>query len=120
MLQNVLNLLSSSSKLKHYKTSGKSEQEFQQMLQTHTPLKVDGIFEEKTEACVIKFQKHKQYKPENGIVEDSLWQIMLIDADAISNLTTGTTNHNPDETKKAKTQVTSNIPPQNSANKDSS
>lgn len=59
MLQNVLNLLSSSSKLKHYKTSGKTEQEFQQMLQTHTPLKVDGIFEEKTEACVIKFQKHK-------------------------------------------------------------
>lgn len=77
MLQNVLNLLSSSSKLKHYKTSGKTDLEFQQMLQTHTPLKVDGVFEEKTEACVIKFQKHKQVKPDDGIVTEKLWVLML-------------------------------------------
>jgi peptidoglycan hydrolase-like protein with peptidoglycan-binding domain len=45
-------------------------------------LKIDGIFGEKTEKCVIKFQKYKVMS-QNGVVTDHIWSLMLEHADNI-------------------------------------
>jgi peptidoglycan hydrolase-like protein with peptidoglycan-binding domain len=46
------------------------------------PLKVDGVFDEKTEKCVIKFQRYKE-KTENGVVSERTWTLMLNQAESI-------------------------------------
>lgn len=46
------------------------------------PLKVDGVFDEKTEKCVIKFQRYKE-KTENGVVSERTWTLMLSQAESI-------------------------------------
>lgn len=48
------------------------------------PLKVDGVFDEKTEKCVIKFQRYKE-KTENGVVSERTWTLMLNQAESIVN-----------------------------------
>jgi peptidoglycan hydrolase-like protein with peptidoglycan-binding domain len=47
------------------------------MVQTHIPLKADGIFGDITEAYVVNFQKYKKVKPEDGTVTEKVWILML-------------------------------------------
>lgn len=56
--------------------------ESQTIIQNYIPLRVDGFYGEKTEALVIKFQKHSKVY-EDGIVSDSLWTSLLSYVDYI-------------------------------------
>ena len=80
-LQHILNLLWYDSLIHHSKMAN-SKEEAAQMIQNHHPLKVDGFFDEKTEKCVIKFQKYKDL-PKNGVVTDIIWSLMLAHVEQI-------------------------------------
>lgn len=51
-------------------------------IQNYLPLRVDGYFGEKTEASVIKFQRHIKV-PEDGVVSEQLWLKILAYIDFI-------------------------------------
>lgn len=53
-----------------------------EIITKHIPLKVDGFFGERTEKCVLKFQKYKELNM-NGIVTEHVWALMLNHADHI-------------------------------------
>jgi len=80
-LQQLLNILWYDSVLIHASKASSKEEE-RNIIATHVPLKVDGIFDEKTEKCVIKFQRYKE-KTENGVVSERTWTLMLNQADSI-------------------------------------
>ena len=78
-----MNILWYDSVLLHARQA-KSKEEERNIIFTHVPLKVDGIFDEKTEKCVIKFQKYKE-KTDSGIVSERTWSLMLSQAESIVN-----------------------------------
>jgi hypothetical protein len=80
-LQQLLNILWYDSVLIHAGKATTKEEE-RNIITTHVPLKVDGVFDEKTEKCVIKFQRYKE-KTENGVVSERTWTLMLNQAESI-------------------------------------
>ncbi|CDW81608.1 mitogen activated protein kinase family [Stylonychia lemnae] len=78
-LQHMLNLIYEVSVLQMKQNK---DQESQNTVQNYLPLRIDGIFGDKTESQVIKFQKHVKVA-EDGVVNDVLWANLITFVDHI-------------------------------------
>lgn len=81
-LQNILNLLWYDSTYIHSQQNAATKEEATAILQKHVPLRVDGWFGDKTEKCVLKFQKSKAVTMD-GLVTEYIWSLMLNHANSI-------------------------------------